>query len=140
MSVSGSVVIRIRIHMDPEFSPGSGSGTRKIQSWIRIRIWNKSFRIHNTSGHVKQKNFYNFALKQVQYFAFKLSNNTPVPSGWTKLLYVPIFAIFCILKTEDQKGVGKTGLQHFTYLKISQTLSCLTGATIRYLLRLKNWL
>ena len=54
--------------------------------------------------------------------------------------YVPIFAIFCILKTEDQKGVGKTGLQHFTYLKISQTLSCLTGATIRYLLRLKNWL
>ena len=24
--------------MDPELLPGSGSGTRKIQSWIRIRI------------------------------------------------------------------------------------------------------
>ena len=32
--------------MDPELLPGSGSGTWKIQSWIRI--WNKSFRIHNT--------------------------------------------------------------------------------------------
>ena len=31
--------------MDPELLPGSGSGTRKIQSWIR----NKSFRIHNTA-------------------------------------------------------------------------------------------
>ena len=29
--------IRIRICMDPELLPGSGSGTRKIQSWIRIR-------------------------------------------------------------------------------------------------------
>ena len=28
--------------MDPELLPGSGSGNRKIQSWIR----NKSFRIH----------------------------------------------------------------------------------------------
>ena len=35
----------IRIRMDPELLPGSRSGTRKIQSWIRI--WNKSFRIHN---------------------------------------------------------------------------------------------
>ena len=34
--------IRIRIRMDPELLPGSG--TRKIQSRIR----NKSFRIHNT--------------------------------------------------------------------------------------------
>ena len=34
----------IRIRMDPELLPGSG--TRKIQSWIWIR--NKSFRIHNT--------------------------------------------------------------------------------------------
>ena len=32
----------IRIRIDPELLPGSG--TRKIQSWIR----NKSFRIHNT--------------------------------------------------------------------------------------------
>ena len=32
--------------VDPELLPGSGSGTRKIQSWIRIR--NKSFRIHIT--------------------------------------------------------------------------------------------
>ena len=41
--------IWIRIRMDPELLPGSGSGsgTRKIQSWIRIR--NKSFRIHNTA-------------------------------------------------------------------------------------------
>ena len=33
----------IRIRMDPELLPGSGSGsgTRKIQSWIRIRIRNK---------------------------------------------------------------------------------------------------
>ena len=30
--------------MDPELLLGSGS--RKIQSWIRI--WNNSFRIHNT--------------------------------------------------------------------------------------------
>ena len=37
-------LLRIRIRMDPEIFPGSG--TRKIQSWIRIR--NKSFRIHNT--------------------------------------------------------------------------------------------
>ena len=34
----------IQIRIDPELLPGSG--TRKIQSWIRIR--NKSFRIHNT--------------------------------------------------------------------------------------------
>ena len=33
--------------MDPELLPGSGSGTRKIQSWIRIR--NKSIWIHNTA-------------------------------------------------------------------------------------------
>ena len=32
-------VLWIRIRMDPELLPGSGSGsgTRKIQSWIRIR-------------------------------------------------------------------------------------------------------
>ena len=36
----------IRIRIDPELLPGSGSGTMKIQSWIWIR--NKSFRIHNT--------------------------------------------------------------------------------------------
>ena len=36
----------IRIRKDLKFLPGSG--TRKIQSWIRIR--NKSFRIHNTAG------------------------------------------------------------------------------------------
>ena len=35
----------IRIRMDPELL--HGSGTRKIQSWIRIR--NKSFQIHNTA-------------------------------------------------------------------------------------------
>ena len=39
---------RIRIRMDPELLPGSGSGTRKIQSLIRIR--DKSFRIHNTGN------------------------------------------------------------------------------------------
>ena len=39
----------IRIRMDPELLPGYGSGSRKIQSWIRIRIRNKSFQIHNTS-------------------------------------------------------------------------------------------
>ena len=37
----------IRIRMDPEILPGSGSGTWKIQSWIRI--WNNQFRIHNTA-------------------------------------------------------------------------------------------
>ena len=36
----------IRIRMDPTLLPGSG--TRKIQSWIRIQ--NKSFRIHNTGN------------------------------------------------------------------------------------------
>ena len=35
----------IRIRMDPVLLPGSGSGTRKVQSWIR----NKQFRIHNTA-------------------------------------------------------------------------------------------
>ena len=38
--------IRIRIHMDPELLPWYG--TRKIQSWIRIR--NKSFLIRNTAS------------------------------------------------------------------------------------------
>ena len=37
----------IRIRMDPELWPGSG--TRKILSWI----WNKSFRIHNNAGNNK---------------------------------------------------------------------------------------
>ena len=37
------------IRMDPELLPGSG--TRKIQGWIRIR--NKSFRIHNTASPTK---------------------------------------------------------------------------------------
>ena len=37
-------VMRIWIRMDPELLPGSG--TRKIQSWIRIQ--NKSFWIRNT--------------------------------------------------------------------------------------------
>ena len=39
--------ILIRIRMNPELLPRSGSGTRKIQSWIRIR--NKSFWIHTTA-------------------------------------------------------------------------------------------
>ena len=39
--------------MDPELLPGSGSGTRKIQSWIG----NKSFRIHNTGEHSSDMNF-----------------------------------------------------------------------------------
>ena len=34
--------------MDPKLFPGSGSGTRTIQSWIQIR--NISFRIHNTGS------------------------------------------------------------------------------------------
>ena len=38
----------IRIRMDPELLPGSG--TQKIQSWIR----NKSFRIHNTGLNKKK--------------------------------------------------------------------------------------
>ena len=37
----------IRIRMDRKLLPGSG--TRKIQSWIRVR--NKSFRIHNNAGN-----------------------------------------------------------------------------------------
>ena len=36
----------IRIRLDPELLPGSGSRTQIIQSWIRIR--NKSFRIRNS--------------------------------------------------------------------------------------------
>ena len=51
----------IRIRIDPELLSGSESGTRKIQSWIRLR--NKSFRIRNTGYHhvqlvktVEQKN------------------------------------------------------------------------------------
>ena len=47
----------IRIRMDQELLPGSGyeSGTRKTQSWIRIR--NKSFRIHNTGCKFLPTNF-----------------------------------------------------------------------------------
>ena len=43
----------IRIRMDPELLPGSG--TRKIQSWIRIL--NKSFRIHNTAHNCIKLSF-----------------------------------------------------------------------------------
>ena len=35
--------IRTRIRMDQELLPGSGSGTWKIQSWIRIQIHNTGF-------------------------------------------------------------------------------------------------
>ena len=42
--------IRIRMDPDPELGKlRAGSGTRKIQSWIRIR--NKSFRIQNTADN-----------------------------------------------------------------------------------------
>ena len=43
----------IRIRMDPELLPGSGSGTQKIQSWIRIS--NESFWIHNTAFNLAGK-------------------------------------------------------------------------------------
>ena len=43
--------------MDPELLPGSGSGTRKIQSWFRIRIMNRSFRIHNTAAITQNRSF-----------------------------------------------------------------------------------
>ena len=38
----------IRVLLDPELLPGSGAGTLKGRSWIRIR--NKSFRIHNNAS------------------------------------------------------------------------------------------
>ena len=58
----------IRIRMDQELLPGSG--TQKIQSWswIWIRIRNKSFRIHNTAFH--KLNFF-LCSKQLSYtFAY----------------------------------------------------------------------
>ena len=42
----------IQIRLDQELLPGSGSGTWKIQNWIRIR--NKSFRIWNTDFKVRK--------------------------------------------------------------------------------------
>ena len=45
-----SAVLRIQIRMDPELLPGSG--TRNLQSWIRIR--NKSFRIRNTGIRIQR--------------------------------------------------------------------------------------
>ena len=48
----------IQICMDPEILPGFGSGTRKIQSWIRIRIRNKSFRIQNTGTSYYDSNMF----------------------------------------------------------------------------------
>ena len=41
-------MVWIRIRVDPELLPGSG--TQEIQSWIQIR--NKSFRIHITLSNV----------------------------------------------------------------------------------------
>ena len=38
----------IRVLLDPELLPGSGAGTLKGRSWIRIR--NKSFRIYNNAS------------------------------------------------------------------------------------------
>ena len=37
----------IRIRMDPKLLPGSGSGTKKFQSWIRNRIISQITRIKN---------------------------------------------------------------------------------------------
>ena len=59
----------IRIRMDPELLPGSGSGTRKIQSWIQIR--NKSFRIHNTDLRYGVSNIMAFLI--MAFYSSKLS-------------------------------------------------------------------
>ena len=48
----------IRIRMDPDLELLPGSGTQKVQSWIRIR--NKSFWIH-TTGRIN-KGYLNFVL------------------------------------------------------------------------------
>ena len=61
----------IRICMDPELLPGSG--TRKIQSWIRIRY--KSFRIRNTDF---------FPLTILSFF-FKIYNMALGPGSGFKL-------------------------------------------------------
>ena len=58
----------IRIRMDPELLPGSGSGTRKIQSWIWIR--NKSFRIHNNN----KNSHYSVSDNKTMYFSFLKCN------------------------------------------------------------------
>ena len=52
----------IRIRMDPELLPGSGSGTQKIESWIR----NKSFRIHNT-GYMAMDVLLGFFKKTIEH-------------------------------------------------------------------------
>ena len=59
----------IRIRMDLELLPGSGSATRKIQSWIRIR--NDLFRIRNTRLKISTKGCW--------YFNSKLTQNQTDP-------------------------------------------------------------
>ena len=56
----------IRIRMDSKLLPGSGSGTRKIQSWIRIL--NKSFRIRKTAFSFQIP--VPFPPKKICYFIF----------------------------------------------------------------------
>ena len=52
--------------MDLELLPGSG--TRKIQSWIRIR--NKSFRIHNTAFYTVHVTEWQFSRNPFSEFVF----------------------------------------------------------------------
>ena len=71
----------IRIRMGPEILPGSG--TRKIQSWIRIR--NISFRIHNTATNAEKKKILQ---KEVLYSTYCITER--FPNGKSSFLHQEI--------------------------------------------------
>ena len=82
--------ILICMDPDPDVLPGSGSRTRKIQSWIRI--WNKSFRIgiHNTGSYTVHHIILFASLSFCFVVIFKLFLNGP-SSIWvsTRNLFNP---------------------------------------------------
>ena len=70
--------------MDLELLPGSGSETQKIPSWIRI--WNKSFRIHNT-----EKN--RTVQKAVLRIKIKIRIGSKVLLNWIRILHFFLFKV-----------------------------------------------
>ena len=91
--------------LDPELLPGSGSGTRKIQSWIRIQ--NKSFRIHNT---------------EIKCIHFKLGSHriTGCPAilldiGIRPFLFV-VFGRITVIAVTEGASTGGRRLEHFSTL------------------------
>ena len=83
----------IRIRMDPKLLPGSESGTRKIQSWIRIR--NKSLWIHNTAYSIIK-----LVLLSVSYYQTRLLTIHNFGRFWQLITF-----ICCIFINTGQKSI-----------------------------------